>query len=417
VKGKGLQRTVGAFFALLLALGLGVSMLSGEPSGRSKSVGSTEPDGRRAALQSLRELGFKVEPWVQAPVFLPDGEALLWMADVPVLGSGDGESDQASAIAADPRHPVNYGEFVRAGGSLLLPFDQAHLEWLREQCGLEVPDWTGASLGDALDIVFDTGEEMRLSLEEPVHEASEAWDGAQHERLGWHDLALDGAGRPFASWAPVAYGRVAFLASDAFVDNSRLGEFENGLFLVRLVEALSGTGEVLFDEFALGLWAPESQVALLTGPGMLEILLHLFAALCLFVLLHTWVREFPRDREPPALHPRLRVQAQAAFLLRAQRLDLLELDLQLGVLLRVCGRLGIRAPRTERPAVARLRDLVAELGQRAPAGLNTQEWRAHFIPGRVQKPADLEQLGRELHAFEQRVHSLSSQTIPATRPS
>lgn len=416
------NRILIGLISLLFLLGLVLSSLTGQSPPVSQSVTSSEKEGRRALFLMLAELGFEPEVWRQAPISLPTGEHCVWLARIPIdlespdeEAETDGEGEDAAgssslAILSDPRHPRNYGEFVSAGGTLVLPYSQGNLAWLREDCGLDVPAWeVPGEFDGALSIVFDDGTGMRIHLSaevSPVEEdgSSSDWDGAEHELHGWHDLATTEEGLPFASWASVDYGRVVFLGSDGFLTNETIGEADNGLFAVRLVEALERGGELYFDEFALGRWLPVSKVELLTAPGVLEVGYHLLWALIVFVLLHTWAREFPRDPREPALNPRLRVSSQARLFERAGRFDLLAHELRLGVLRRIARRAGLvrgGAGLTEETSPEELWDQARRIAESAPG--DPALWREAFAPSEIDGARDLEALGDRLHELEKSV--------------
>ena len=415
---------------LLFLFGVGVQMLGSGSKSLERSVASNEDGGRRALLLVLNELGYEAQAWRGSPNTLPPGEHLLWMAAVPNSLEGEGgdededseqpdradregpDGDSSQPLHADPRHPLNYGVFVRGGGTLLLPYSAANLAWLQERCELEVPDWPHRRPGADATLEFESGESLRLAFahratsgedDEVDGEASEAEgvdgsvDPTAHAALGWHDVAWLDDGQPFVSWVEVGYGRVAFLADDRFLRNDRLQGFDNGLAAVRLVEALSAGGRVLFDEYAIGLWLPLTKTELMTSGGLLEIGLHAVLLFLLVTWLFAWVREFPRDPVEPPLNPRLRVQSQAALYDRARAFDPLAESLRGGVLRRLTRRLGVR---TRNAGAARPRaDLVADLRERAPLLASDARWSL-FDPTPLHSRAELEQLGATLAAFE-----------------
>jgi hypothetical protein len=339
----------------LFVLGLVLSTMVGGGSGPEESVHSSEPTGRRALWIFLSELGYAPRSWSSAPLALSTGEHLLWLPRTPVYleseeeeeDSDEIEEDGLDPILSDPRHPANYGRFVRSGGTLLITGEKPHLDWLREDCGLDLPAWTPVDSGpDVLWLELDSGERLRLVLEpdavedsEP-HAASPAWDPDDLEGDGWHHLAVGSDGRPFASWIAVEGGRVWLLADDRFLENQLLGEGDNGLFVARVTEGAATGGELLFDEFALGAWNPPTKLELLARPGWLEFGYHALALLLLLVLYHAWRREFPRDPERASLDPRARLRSGARLLERAGRHDLLARDLRQGGLERLQRRFG-----------------------------------------------------------------------------
>lgn|GEM_PF-1983467 len=407
--------------ALLFVAGIVVSSLGGSGLPREASVASSEAEGRRALFLVLEELGLEPRSWRGAPAALPAGEHVLWMAGPPVdLGLTGGETEMLSGsdadpgLLADPRHPAHYGEFVRAGGTLVLPWSDDPIHWLRTDCGLEVPDWEPCDLsqerleveldtGELLEVVFDPDAPALAARSAEEREAPPSWDAREHDRRGWHDLASARDGRPFASWVAVVHGRVVFVADDAFARNDLLGAGDNGLLALRLVEALERGGELYFDEFAVGRWIPTRKAQLLLLPGVLEVGYHLLAALLLFVLLHAWAREFPRDPRPAPLDPRLRVGSQARLYERAGRHDLLGHELRLGTLRRLGRRLGAGGDLRrlgEETTPDALAELARELGARSR---RPELWRRAFTSPPPASARELEALGVALEQLEKSV--------------
>lgn len=426
------SRVLLGLLILLFVFGVGVLMLDTKSRGVEGSAVSSEEGGRRALLLVLGELGIEAQAWRGSPNTLPQGEHLLWMASAPTRLDGDGDDESADEdeqpevppdldgpkpIHADPRHPLNYGVFVRAGGTLVLPYSAANLEWLRESCSLEVPDWPYRRLRSDATIELESGEALRVAFarsvvsskdtvedgsdaESPTVEVGddeEAFDPRAHATLGWHDVAWLENERPFASWVEVGYGRVAFVGDDRFLRNDRLESFDNGLAAVRLVDALRTGGRVLFDEYALGLWLPLSKTELLTTGGLFEIALHAVLLFLLVSWFYGWVREFPRDPVEPPLNPRLRVQSLAALHERARAFDPLAEELRRGVLGRLTRRLGVR---TRVAGAKRARaELVKDLRERAPLHALDARWGL-FESISIGSRAELEELGSELAALE-----------------
>ncbi|MFT7669400.1 MAG: hypothetical protein ACI8X5_002100 [Planctomycetota bacterium] len=402
--------------SVIFLLGLLASTLGGGEETSGPSIGSNQPDGRRAFYLLLDELGFDPLNWKQAPISLPRGDHLLWMPESPAdllveeEDSGEPLELNSKAIAMDPRHPVNYAEFVRAGGTLVIPWTTLNTDWLRDKCGLELPNletcaWKGASL----QISTDTGESMSIALTPsatlpPVEmEFRESWDGAAHERSGWHDLANGADGPPFASWCFVGHGRVVALADDRFLRNELIAVADNGLFAVRLAEALAGDGGFNFDEFALGHWVPTSKAELLASPGVLEVSYHVLLGFLLFVLVHAWAREFKRDPHSKRLNPRLRVSSQAGLYGRAQRYDLLGHELRLGGLRRLAKHLGrLRSLRGlgEDTTAEELAERATDILGGSSANIQQLEF---FRANKIQSAEQLEDLNRKLDELEKLV--------------
>jgi len=426
VKGGVLGRRIGlALLALVFLAGLVLSTLSGGGAAGGPSVLSAEPEGRKALFLFLEELGFELRAWRSAPLALPEGPHALWVFETPTWEAGEDEQADAGPLhLQDPRHPLHYGEFVRRGGLLVTTGDEERLGWLREACGLELPDWTPTDPRSAHGVELEGGERLRLApgggsgarVLEPF-EAQVPWDPDELESLGWRHLAVGPDGRPFASWTSVEEGRVLLLASDAFLDNERLGELDHGLLALRLVEAVHGGGRWLFDEFALGDWTPPGSLALLAAPGLREVALHLLAIALLLVAVHAWRREFARDPEPPRLDPTARLQAGARLLERAGRYDLLAHDLRVGLLRRCLEHLAGRreAAQLDGPTdPERLRELAARAGRLARRRVEPAVWHEAFAGPAVETRAQLERLAAELAALERRVAAESLTPEPVT---
>ncbi len=407
------QRSWASRFFLVgigLLILLGVYLLGSPESGLEieGSVHGPGAGGRQIAYRLLRQTGFEPEAWRQAPLALPDGEHVLWIASAPsgVSGSdsdllelGSYEDGEIDPSAADPRHPWNYRNFVEGGGMLVLPDREAEVEWLTEGLGIELPPWNGIRSGASpLVLELESGERPVVTAELEGGATLRGYDES------WHDLAVDDDGEPFASWTQVAYGRVVLLADDAFLRNDRIGESDNGLLLVRLVEALDRGGRLLFDEYALGLWDPPSSTSLLTDPGLLEVTLHVILLALFVVLAAAWAREFPRDPDPLSASPRVRATAQGRFLERARRFDLSAQQLRLGVLRRLARHFKLtRAAATMREdgdseAIVTLTREVARL-----AGASAGDWVRLFAEERVRSRDDLAALAESLESIEREV--------------
>lgn len=422
------NRLLMGLIGFLFVAGIVFSSFGSGGQALDSSVSSSEPEGHRAVFLLLEDLGFNPRPWRQAPLVLPQDERVLWMPRIPMPLTLEEAADDPDpeheapleegqdshsgvrnvALLEDPRHPANYGEFVRGGGTLILPFESSHLDWLRNDCGLEIPDWEACDWeSGGLLAELETGERLALGFDEDglpnprdwVVDLS--WDSREHEARGWHDLAWAADGRPFASWMTCGRGKVVLLADASFIRNDRLGLADNALVCVRLFEALDQGAGLYFDEFALGLWLPRSKASLALSPGVFEVVYHSILVLLLFVLVHAWTREFPRDPLPTALDPRSRVRSQARLFERAKRYDLLGRDLQLGCLRRIvklegiplAGRVlgeGVSEEVTSRLAVE-----LAERLRQDPA-----RWRAAFGDRNLRNAKELEALGHELTELE-----------------
>ncbi len=423
------ERVLGACMLLLLIAALWLSHVGGPKEGLPKSVGSYMPDGRAGVYHVLDRLAFEPQAWVQAPQFLPNSGGVLWMPAVPVEGHGVPPQRELDA-SQDPRNPELYGEFVRAGGSLILPYSPSGLAWLRESCSLIVPDWQPTERTETFEVSLDSGETLSVHSEpsgptdrdESVADVPEADQEAGEQQVEeatestlveyeidplseWFDFAIDREDRAFISWSSQGYGRVVLLAGDGWLLNSALDQEDNAILLVRLAEALRGPSPFLFDEFALGLWVPRTKLDLVASPSLLPVTVQLFLVALVFVLLYAWVREFHRDPKRPRLDPRLRVQAQVAWLQRAGRYDILAQDLRQGVLARMLRRLGSRPAERKLSSAQRLQVDLDSVALQLPTKLDQSPWRTLFAATAIDSKQDLEQLGSDLRHFEQWVQA------------
>ncbi len=398
-----LSRAFGA--SILLAFAVGSFFLILQPQERAAtkaSVSSAEAEGRRALFLILDELGFEPRIWHQAPVGLPSGEHVLWLSRPPA-GLGDGElASEAPAgddpSLGDPRHPLNYGEFVRAGGTLVAPATERMLAWLRAQAGLEVPAWRGmTSSGEAQHLTLDTGEELHARVHpEPLEERGELED--------WHAIVTAAGGENFAAWCELGAGRVVLLASDDFLSNEALRSEDNALLAVRLVESLDRGGDLLFDEYALGNWQPPSSYSVLAAPGLREVTWHaIFFVLCVLIF-SGWRREFPRDPEAQPMNPRMRAKASARLYERASRYDLLAHELRLGVLRRLVRHWKLTrrgSVLTEDATPENMAELAREVALRAGRSeAVAAQWAALFGTESTERRAEFAALAIELRELE-----------------
>ncbi len=312
-------------FGLLFIGGLLLLLPSGgEP--RRGSVLSSEPDGRRALLLLLDGLGFDARAWTDVPARLPPGGATLILDAVPPKPlTGKKDMDGSSAPETwSPRDPRHYRRFVDEGG-VLLARGWEGVAFLRENFTL-------------------TGLERSIQQRSDLELERVKLKGGEECRIDWAPegvLVPDGdleleilAGNVLAGALPYGRGRIVLIApgEDPW-SNEALGRAENALFFVRLLESVAPSHRsaslhwgrtVLFDEYALGGWTPDSPVELALSPKGFAFSLHLFLVALLALWRAVWVRSFPRDAEPLAAVSALaRARSFAGLLERAGRFDLL----------------------------------------------------------------------------------------------
>ncbi|MCZ6597652.1 MAG: hypothetical protein O7B99_08445, partial [Planctomycetota bacterium] len=272
----------GAAVAVLLLLLL-VGLLPSGGRVAPKSVFEAGDAGRLACWYLLEELGFDPVAWREAPGLLPRSEEILWLGAAPddppgylkrVWDEMDEDAEPSprdgptvSRRLRDPRH---YRRFVEEGGTLVVGLDDARREFLVETLGFE-------ELGE-LEAKITPSESVQTALLRHEERLDVAWDGERwlaplaplHERL-----MVDELGRPLAVRIQVGRGALAILPSDDFLANDVIGEEDNALLLVRFLEELGPRGAVLFDEYALGGWVPETPIELAFAPSVFAFTMHL----------------------------------------------------------------------------------------------------------------------------------------------
>jgi len=242
----------------LLLIGFLLMLL---PSGSARSAGSvrsTQEDGRRALYLLLEELGYQVAGWNQAPGDLPRGNEVLYLPETPET-PGYGSRPGTSRL----RDPLHYLRFVEEGGTLITPVDgDEHFEFLTEGLGLEpvrelMLDWSGGDDDRITHAILPSGE--RLKLEWKPSATFQPLPVASPVEL----LAMDDEGRGLALRLAVGRGSVVLLApADDWLNNNRIEDGDHAFFIVRLMEECASGGGILFDEYALGGWVPDSPIAL-----------------------------------------------------------------------------------------------------------------------------------------------------------
>lgn len=404
------------FLGALLLIGFLLTLLPSGATGSPGSVRSAAPDGRRALYLLLDELGFRPRGWTRSPGNLPRGDYLLYLPRTPETPPGyTGTAERApTASPRRMRDPLHYLRFVEEGGTLVTPIeDDERFEFLAGTLGLEIlrdvsMDWReGDEDSGATTAVLRSGERLELDwspratfFPPPVSSPVE-------------ELAIDEAGQGLALSLDVGRGTVVMLApDDHWLDNDELSNGDNALFFVRLMEELATSRRILFDEYSLGGWVPDSPIALAFAPGTFFFSLHLvvWGLLALWALV--WVRQFPREPEPWSRVSALaRAQGFAGMIAAAGRWSLLARMLRAGVARRLARRAGLRSPGALEPAGARSPlevdetelDHVLELVFHGTDGQGIEHARELLTRTRVAGAPDLERLGEQLAELERMV--------------
>ncbi len=300
----------------LILVGSLLLFLPGSGAPRGESVLSTQEDGRRALLLLLDELGYDARAFTESPAELPRGGAALVLAAVPpepVLRPSEEEPASGPRGRRDPRH---YRRFVDEGGVLLAPASEAMLAFLVEDLGFDAAreiDWIPGRELAAVELASGeacafAGTPERLASLDP---------GPSGARL----LALSPQGTGFAVALPCGAGTLVLSAPgpDPWA-NERIARGEHALLFVRLLELVGSPRTVLFDEYALGGWTPDSPVELAFAPEGFVLSAHLVLFSFLLLWRLVWVRAFPRDPEALAHVSALsRARALARLLERSGR--------------------------------------------------------------------------------------------------
>ena len=398
------SRAIGAAAAvavLLLLLLVGL-LPSGGPV-EPKSVFEASDEGRLAVWYLLEQLGYDPVAWRDAPGRLPRGEQILWLAVAPddppgylkrVWDEEDAEPSDGPTISRRLRDPQHYRRFVEEGGTLVVGLDDERREFLVETLGFhEIAELESRTTEwrEPQEVRLRTGEVLEVDW------GGRHWLGpldSDHERL-----MVDHTDRPLAVRVPLGRGALAILPTDEFLANGAIGADENALFLVRFLEELGPRGTVLFDEYALGGWVPETPFELAFAPSVFAFTVHLLA-LCLLILWGVaWTRQFARDPEPLGqLSPLSRATGHANMLVSAGRWDMLGRMLRRGVLRRLSTRWRVREP--EGGDDEEIKRTLAPLARLATRSQEVEAWRRSLRPGSVAGADALEGLGRRLAHIE-----------------
>jgi hypothetical protein len=403
--------------ALLLIVALALVLQTGERpgSGVDGSIASTQDDGRRALALLAQRVGVAAEGWRQVPAALPSGSHGVWMSRAEPVERADPDEraardEDAEGAPRGPRRHVRpdvgmhapelYGDFVSQGGTLVVE-GELGLEYVRDTLGL--------AAAQGLEITVLEGEDTRLlrwrtgeTLAARVDLAFEPLDPSSPAR----EIAVvvderDGSESAFALELPEGAGRAIVVAEGGAFDNAGIGDHDHALLAVRLAEEASRGGRLLFDEYALGLWAPDGPLDVATGPSLVLFSVNL---LCL-VLAWTWMRAAPRSfaRDPEPLEsfsPVLRARAQSRLFERAGRVSLLAPPMRAAAFDRLSARLKLRTRRETADPSAKLSDADVERMTRALGPEAGARARELLVTRRVATRADLERLARDLHTLE-----------------
>jgi len=392
--------------ATALLVGLGLANVPGEGGGDPHSVWSARDKGRLALYLLLQELGWDVRAWNEAPGEL-SGEALLVLPRAPEPPPGH-DAELTPPGAWRQRDPLHYRRFLEEGGTILVAwtddvedfFDDLGLSRLWLLHGPIDSDEPRES------VVFADGETVAV-------DERDARELEIVEEYPFDVVAADPLGRVVAAETRVGRGRVVVLASDQLFENRFIGKAENALFAVRLVEEVAPAGPILFDEYALGAWAPESPLELAASPRVrpLTVQLLLVAAVLLW---RSRRRGFPRDPEPLAqLAALTRAEGGARLFLAAGRTGPLVDLLRYGVLRKLLGRRalaprapeeglrsGLAAARAALQDEDRLSGLLARRFARYGPDAVERARAAFGLGSAVDRPTDLDAVAARLASLE-----------------
>lgn len=436
-RSRGIERWLGllilggCMLVAMLALGGG----EGVPP-QDASSASVAPAGRGALYALLRELGLPAREWRRPPGELPKRPALLWLprapdGDMPRPAPGPGGPARiAPRTESVPRTGVHdlayYLDFLEAGGTLLMTAGAGTTRFLVDDLELEPPPELASfddQKADAWNLTTSSGEHLRVTAARPF----ETPDASGGYRVHW--TVDDGAGsKPFLLSIAVGAGRVALLADDRCASNAKIGEGQNALAAVRVLEELDPGSTILFGEYELGRWDAPSTVSLALGPATVLVTLHALALLALFAWGRGHARAFPRDPEPHEMFsPLQRAQGLAGAFDRSGRHADLAALARRATLVRLAARARVRlteppdadastrafAPVTEADVAA----LAARPGLAGLAPRMTDVLIARRVAGRDELAA----LDRELleleHDVATRLHVTGASEADAARTS
>ena len=376
----------------------GPRLASDEPS-----IADFGDSGRRAAIALLEQVGFRAEAWQSPPSSLPRGSATLILPVAPrTLFGGESEEGAVTSPLAeeldrpsrlDLHLPINYRRFLDEGGVLFASAEDETLEFLigdLELAALEdlvLEDVGGGDLGrteipgsDPLEIEWQ--RKFLLEADSPVS----VW-------------ASRGSDSPHVVTLAVGQGELVLFSDQSVLSNLWLLDGDEGYLLVRAIVEFDRSGLILFDEYALGRWNPQTSRELAFSGRFLQPTVLWLALLLIFVWRLSWVGRFPRDPEPLALlSPLARVRSQAHLIERARRYELLARWLVDGMLGRAMK--SWRMKRAEEGADRSVEELKA-LATRAQ--LDVAKWRSRLLEKKVTSPRQLKALEDSLIEFEREV--------------
>ena len=386
--------------------------------GASGSVFSNASRGRRAALLLLQELGFEARSWAREPGFLGvdhsvRGSVLFLSAKPPEPLAAGTQLERGEDLGLRDR--AHYLRYMEEGGTIVCRTQSDILWFFGEDLGIETIQRLHKALGEdesslrSESAILPTEEELDLEWKILPQVFDEGAD------LDVEIFLADKEDRPIACSFGFDRGRLLLLNRklDPF-SNHALDQDDNALLLVRIVDFFGAQGPILFDEYALGLWQPETPLQMAFTPRSLLFTLHAAFFFGLLLLRAAWVRSFPRD--PLALEsiaPLSRAQGFSAFLIRYRRFDLLTLLLRRGVMRRLARRAGRRDGKAMEAGSEPIQQeevdsiLEALLPHAAPGSLEEtadercQRWRKLFLDASPDDVFKLEELGVQLGALEE----------------
>ena len=337
---------------------------------------------------------------------------MVVLAEVPpeplVQGTGADEGEALGRGLRDQRHYLRYleegGTIVCHARPSLLEFFGTTLE-LTAVANLEEAILDAEFYEEGQEFFLSTGEE--LVLDWPLLPAlDDAWSEGTETRFEL--LLADANERPVALSLEVGRGRLVLLSpEDDPLSNEEVGvrDHDAALALVRLAELHAPSGPVYFDEYALGLWAPESPLELALAPETWLFTVHFLILGLLLFWRAAWVGPFQRDPEELLnISPLVRARGYAGMLQRHRRYDVLCDLLRRGILRRLARRVGLRGEDAEfrgpleEEQVSRILDLLVPA---AGAGRRAHERaRSLFLEEAPEDVEGFERLGRELARLE-----------------